>query len=450
MFALLRAQEDEAAVHDEVRNLQRFFPPFEPSPSPSPSPPQPLSATDPVSYGYFWFLVAWYALFAIGLGYLVHKKRTASRPMTTTAPTAIAEKVVVNPMALAKSEPAAVKPPPSEDSSPVPVTKLLVTAHVEARAYVTLLLLMLLSTILLFAVVGSVRAGGSGSSMEALVGAASGAIASIMLHMTLAPIIILLKLFDVLQPPSDEVIRERARRTESRSTEPWVVSSAAPTLVQRLMLRGLCALNHVVLRILKILASIGLDLGLFYFPEPFVRLSERKMVLDAVRIDGHRIALSANWHDVYLHHVFQSAMDLWTCTCWSRRFALKNFDRWLDSRLRWVDDKLPEGCTADGDFVYFGSTPTFRTRCWVFWCGSCFPPCLGPVYSIYLVENDHVRRMKFGGRRIRFRVKPTFCEWLFEYGIKSACGIGACWRRFLDSRVEWEPIEPKPEGAATA
>jgi hypothetical protein len=208
------------------------------------------------------------------------------------------------------------------------------------------------------------------------------------------------------------------------------------SLRRKLLLYSLGAFNGAVQYALGLLARGGLDLTIFWIPAPFVAFWEYQMLAESLRVDGFEVFFDAAWHDVYLFFVYEKALNFLTLTLWSKCISTNGYQRWIDSRFRWLDGR-PAHCAEEGAFVFYGASLPLAARCRLRF-GVCNQ--LGVLHELSA-------QWRFGGAPVEFKPLPTQREWLWAYYARSCCGFGGAWRELLDARLAWRappgpPLEP--------
>lgn len=432
--------------------------------------------SDSAVLGFVYAMIGWYILFVAGLMVfllVVKPKRLAARGVVA-APDSRADSSTVNPMKSATS-------PTAEGGAPVsttepwdsPPTTLCSPHHVERRFYAGVLFYLIIISIVIGAVIPALRSGlqsihqaaaiklgkhansvatGVSSAAEVISGPSPYLLVDSMLaimyggllHLFIAPVVILLKLFGILKPVSRTVLITKRKDQKPPKENAWVLQSLKLTFWQKMFSMILGTINAIAMRIISVLAMVGLDLSVMWFPGPFFDLMDKSMLVNNMWIGGHRMYLSAAWHDAYLFFLFEKSTNFLTLTIYSRMCAAKSYNGWLDSRLRWLE-RPPPGCLANGKNVFFTASTPFCVKMKASFIAGLMPP-FTTAWALLLMQVGKTDSMVFGGRAIRVTKRPTVTEWLMIYLVKSCMGWGSFWKTDLDDRIGWhgEPLtEPE-------
>lgn len=317
---------------------------------------------------------------------------------------------------------------------------------VDTKFYVGVLIQLLFACAITFIALPSIREAlkNAGSAkkyaLDTVADSLNGVVFGIYVHLFVAPLVIVLKIVGKLQPyspPSDVTPIDEAAPT------PFVLYSMKLTLVQRLVLATIGALNSAVTFVIGIVAFFGLDLSIFWFPAPFIAYLEMKLKFESVRVQKRRLFFETAWHDIYLLFVFDRAMNLIRFTLWERYLSANLLPKFLESRIRWVGGP-PPGYT--NEFVIFTARPSFKDKVLF----GLLAPLLPPVttwYAALKIEESRLRNTRLGGGVPR--IDPPIS--IGEMVVAHVCGP-ARWRATLDKHLIIDPpsatVNPASPGHA--
>lgn len=254
-----------------------------------------------------------------------------------------------------------------------------------------------------------------------------------MVHLFLAPAVMLLKLYGILRPvPISDLACASPAADDGRT---WVIRSARLSFWQSMLMMTFGLIDSIVQQVISFLASFGLDLSILWFPSPFFNLLRNALVVDSMRIDGHRVVLRASWHDAYLYFVYDKCVNFLTLTLWERCFAARSYNVWLDSNLAFRGTMAP-GCRSDGAFVFFSVRVSYWWKLMINVLSLLLPP-VSLCWAHLELQVATTDLMQFGGRRIQVIRKPWLCEWIVMLIVRSFFGLLTTWKRDLDTRIGW-------------
>ena len=179
----------------------------------------------------------------------------------------------------------------------------------------------------------------------------------LLLHSVLSAIIIIYKKAHGNKKALEKSMRDLEmgegafRDEEGKKT---VFFSAKPKLIEKIILLTLGILVRFVSEILALIALSGLDLALFWFPEPFLDYLSDNLTFRSARIENHRIEFYSDFMDYYMQWLHVKTLDFFTWKFYSRCCAKKAYRQWKDKHIRFKGVP-PEG--YENEFSWFRARP---------------------------------------------------------------------------------------------
>lgn len=220
------------------------------------------------------------------------------------------------------------------------------------------------------------------------------------------------------------------------------------SICQKLIALLVGSLISLVNMILSIMAYVGLDLKILFFPLPFYEFWKSKMVVSQMRIKGAKLRLKATFSDAYFLWLKISRNNLYTCGCYGKRCNKLGYEKWLDKRLAWAGT-IPEG--FNNDFVIFAVRASLCERIQLavlkLIFGAVLSACapLTQPYLMYKLYKFELAHMVIGGKTPFFKEDFTYQNMLKTYFV-SCCGCrkAVIWK-FVDSNIDFDwSAQPAP------
>ena len=153
-----------------------------------------------------------------------------------------------------------------------------------------------------------------------------------------------------------------------------VFFSAKPSLIEKIILWTIGILVRYVSQLLALIAISGIDLALFWFPEPFIDYLSDKLTFKSARVNHHRIEFYGDFMDYYMMWLKVKTLDFFTLKFYSRCCAKKGYRLWKDKNLRFKGVP-PEGWK--NDFSWFRARPPILYKMMALLCSlTCKPTCV--------------------------------------------------------------------------
>lgn len=189
--------------------------------------------------------------------------------------------------------------------------------------------------------------------------------------------------------------------------------------------------------VLTIIAFIGLDLKVLFFPLPFYQHWKTKLLINNMMIKGAKIRMAATYSDAYFLWLRLKRNNLLTCSCYEKRCFFMGYEKWVDKNIEWAGT-VPAGFT--NEFKIFSTRASLCERIQLALIKYCFGwiPCVTP-YAMMKHYQFEVSHMKIGGRVPYLnKEKYNYKGFAITY-LKSLCGClkGVIWS-YVDSMIEFD------------
>jgi len=240
--------------------------------------------------------------------------------------------------------------------------------------------------------------------------------------------------------------KEATRVKEETTFDPdgkTIIYKRKLTLCQKLLSLVIGTILGIINTILSVLAFVGLDLKVLFFPLPFYQHWETKLIIDNMRIKGARIRMAATYSDAYFLWLRVKRNNLLTCSCYQKRCFKMGYEKWVDRNIEWAGT-VPPGFT--NEFKLFSTRASICERIQLFLIKYFFGwiPCVTP-YAMMKHYKFEVSHMKIGGRTPFLREEFGYKSMAITY-LKSLCGClkGVIWK-FVDNHIEFDmTVEAAP------
>lgn len=220
------------------------------------------------------------------------------------------------------------------------------------------------------------------------------------------------------------------------------------TLCQKIFVLFIGTLISIVNLILSILAFVGVDLKVLFFPLPFYMFWQSRLLVSNMRIKGAKLKLAATYSDAYFLWLKIQRNNMYTCGCYAKRCNKRGYEKWLDKRLSWAGTP-PPGFT--NEFCLFAVRASLCDRLKLalikFFFGAVLSACT-PLTQPYVLLKSYqfeLKNMIIGGKTPFFKPEFTYQAMLKTYMI-SLCG---CRKRVItkhvDSHIDFDTSTGAPD-----
>jgi hypothetical protein len=142
-----------------------------------------------------------------------------------------------------------------------------------------------------------------------------------------------------------------------------------PTCCQALILGFLGLFIRFIRSVLKIVKVIArVDLTIYFIPEPFFDLYEKKVLVSNYIIKGARVRVNASYADAYFKFVSGRLWSFYTLGCYSGEL----YEAWIDKHIEW-DGIPPSG--ANNHFIVFSRKQSCCEQIKLYCAGTCASIC---------------------------------------------------------------------------
>ena len=156
-----------------------------------------------------------------------------------------------------------------------------------------------------------------------------------------------------------------------------VFFASKPNLIQKIIIWTIGILIDFVTQILEGLANVGVDLNLFWFPQPFYNYMTDRLAFRKARINYHQVEFYADPLDYYMNWLETKTWNFFTFTMYSRFCAKRTYNKWRDKHVRFKGVP-PAGW--NNEFKWFRAKPSFCYKCGASCC-SLLCKCLPPIVA---------------------------------------------------------------------
>ena len=111
--------------------------------------------------------------------------------------------------------------------------------------------------------------------------------------------------------------------------------------------------------ILTVIAFVGLDLKILFFPLPFYQHYKTKTLINNMVIKGAKIRMAATYSDAYFLWLKLKRNNLLTCSCYEKRCFFMGYEKWIDKNIEW-SGTIPAGFT--NEFKIFSTRASLCER----------------------------------------------------------------------------------------
>lgn len=242
--------------------------------------------------------------------------------------------------------------------------------------------------------------------------------------------------------------KEASRVREETTFDPngkTVLYKRKLTICQKIYFFTIGTFLGLVDTILTVIAFVGLDLKILFFPLPFYQHYKTKTLVNNMVIKGAKIRMAATYSDAYFLWLKLKRNNLLTCSCYEKRCFFMGYEKWIDKNIEWAGT-IPAGFT--NEFKIFSTRASLCERIQLAVLKYLFGwiPCFTP-YAMMKNYKFEVSHMKIGGRTPFMSKDFNYKNMAITY-IKSLCG---CLRGvilgFVDKNIEFDlsaPVESAP------
>ena len=283
-------------------------------------------------------------------------------------------------------------------------------------------------------------------------------------HIILLPTFAFRKLLNKDKPPADKQVFPEGE-VEIDPEAKTVIFAFKLAFCDKVISLTFGLLLYIISKIITILKFVQIDLSSAWFPEPFWKFYNSKLALRAYQIDGAKMRFDARQEDAYLKFQFEAVMNFFTLSFYKMCCGKKtNYDRWLDSKIRW------RGLPPPGYNQQFRVFHT-KLKCVQKIKVSILGIFLGPfsivtkiplvgsltptapigmyldVYGYRLILSNFL----FGGSVPYFDKQFTWCNYVYHYYVTAIFGLcGMKLKRWVDLQVLMGTPTLDPEHDADA
>ena len=256
------------------------------------------------------------------------------------------------------------------------------------------------------------------------------------LHSGFVPIFMWKKKKDLIKEASKPV--EQTTFTADGKT---MIYARKMTICQKIISILVGTLLAVIGQILSIVAMVGPDFRVLFFPLPFYNFWKSKMLVSNMRIKGAKLRLKATYSDAYFLWLKISRNNLYTCGCYGKRCNKLGYEKWLDKRLSWAGTPPP---SFTDEFVIFAVRASLCERLQLALMKFCFGLVLSACapftqpYLLLKLYQFELKHMVIGGKTPFFDADMTYKNMLKTFFI-SCCGCrkAVIWK-FVDSQINFD------------
>lgn len=220
------------------------------------------------------------------------------------------------------------------------------------------------------------------------------------------------------------------------------------TICQKIFVLIIGTLISIVNGILSILAFVGIDLKVLFFPLPFYMFWQSRLLVKNMRIKGAKLKIAATYSDAYFLWLKIQRNNLYTCGCYAKRCNKRGYEKWLDKRLSWAGTPPPG---FNNDFCIFAVRASLCDRLKImaikFFFGLVLSPCFYFTQPYVLLKSYEfeLKNMVIGGKTPFFKPEFTYQAMLKAF-LTSCCGCRkfVVWKH-VDSHIDFDTSTGAPD-----